>query len=625
MSMRWFMRQNDCSESWSSPVTTNRSDQSRPLRIATLVKQVPQFEAMTLGPDGRLVRDGLEVEMNPYCRRAVATGVTLAAATGGRCTVLTLGPPSAEDVIREAIAWGADDGVVVTDPAFAGSDTLATARALAAAIAHDGPFDLVLVGRNSVDADTGQVGPQLAELLDLPFLGGARSIEITDGVVHARLEHDDGWVVAETDLPAVISCAERLCEPCKADRAARDAVPGHAIRRLSAADLGPGPWGQAGSPTRVGEIKVHEHSRERRVLTGSAADQVDQAVALLHQRGALGDDSRAGRGCVGGVPESSRDAEPAGPVVVVAEPGRARVSRELVGAAAVLARQSGRTVTAIVPAKFTDLGALGGWGADRVLLIDRSDAADDVVAAIASWCGTTTPWAVLVPSTMWGREVAGRLAARLGAGLTGDATGLDVAGDRLIGWKPAFGGQLVAAITADTPIQMATVRPGVLPVLEPRASVPPPVETVPAERSGRVRRLDGGRDDNVDLLAAAPVVVGVGMGVDHRRYDELDTFLATIRGTLAATRKVTDNGWLPRSRQIGITGRSIQPELYIAIGSSGRFNHTVGFRAATTVLAINPDPVAPIFEVSDIGIVGDWAEIVPLLTDALAGRMAAAG
>ncbi len=166
--------------------SSEHAGERRALRIAALVKQVPRFEAMTLGVDGRLVREPLEAEMNPYCRRAVATGVTLAAATGGRCTVLTLGPPCAEDVVREAIAWGADDGVVVTDPAFAGSDTLATARALAAALRHEGPFDLVLVGRNSVDADTGQVGPQLAELLDVPFLAGARSIEIADGHVEAR-------------------------------------------------------------------------------------------------------------------------------------------------------------------------------------------------------------------------------------------------------------------------------------------------------------------------------------------------------------------------------------------------------------------------------------------------------
>jgi electron transfer flavoprotein alpha subunit len=290
----------------------------------------------------------------------------------------------------------------------------------------------------------------------------------------------------------------------------------------------------------------------------------------------------------------------------------------------VIAAATARTVTAIIPAQFADVGTLAHWGADHVLLIDRTDAAGDVAAAIGGWSSDHEPWAILVPSTMWGREVAGRLAARLGAGLTGDATSLEVAGDRLVGWKPAFGGQLVAAITATTPIQMATVRPGVLSLLAPRHSTPPSVETLVAERSGRVRTLSSGRDDDVDVLAAARVVVSVGAGVEPGSYGELDELLSAVGGTLAATRKVTDNGWLPRSRQVGITGRSIQPALYIAIGVSGKFNHTVGVRAAGTVLAINADATAPIFDVADIGIVGDWREIVPLLTTALTNRMAAA-
>ena len=118
--------------------------------------------------------------------------------------------------------------------AFAGSDTLATAQALAAALTREGPFDLVLSGRNSVDADTGQVGPELAELLDLPFLTGVRYLSIEGDRVDARCELDDGWLQAEVQLPAVISCAERLTEPTKVDPPGRAAVPAERIRRVSA-------------------------------------------------------------------------------------------------------------------------------------------------------------------------------------------------------------------------------------------------------------------------------------------------------------------------------------------------------------------------------------------------------
>ena len=181
------------------------------LTIAALAKQVPLAESLQL-EDGRLVRAGVGVEMNPYCRRAVAEGVTLARDTGGTCTVVTLGPPGAEDVLREAVAWGADSGLHACDAAFAGSDTLATARALAAVLRAAGPFDLILLGRNSIDGETGQVGPELAELLDLPFASGVRRLQDKGPVWHLELEHDDGSQEVELALPAVLSVAERLCD-----------------------------------------------------------------------------------------------------------------------------------------------------------------------------------------------------------------------------------------------------------------------------------------------------------------------------------------------------------------------------------------------------------------------------
>ena len=257
------------------------------MRVAVLVKQVPVVEEMELAPDGRLKRDGVELEMNAYCRRAVSKGVELARKSSGTCVVFTLGPAAAEDTLREALAWGADEGVHVTDAAFAGSDTLATAAALAAALRREGPFDLVLVGRNSIDADTGQVGPEVAELLDLPFAAGVKELALSDGVVEARCELDDGWRLVRVALPAVLSTAERLTEPCKVAPDGRAAVDAARIRRVPAADLGPGPWGAAGSPTVVGEVRSLEVARRGVVLSGDAASQVGQALGLLREWGAL--------------------------------------------------------------------------------------------------------------------------------------------------------------------------------------------------------------------------------------------------------------------------------------------------------------------------------------------------
>lgn len=589
-----------------------------PLRIASLAKQVPLAESLQL-QDGRLVRTGLGLEMNPYCRRAVAQGVTLARESGGTCTVVTLGPPTAEDVLREAVAWGADAGLHACDPAFAGSDTLATARALAGVLRAAGPFDLILLGRNSIDGETGQVGPELAELLDLPFAGGVRRLQDDGGVWRLDLEHDDGTQEVELALPAVLSVAERLCDPCKVDAAGRAAVAPARLTRVHAGELGPGPWGDAGSPTEVGATRPMEHARSMLVLDGPVATQVDEAVRMLIARGALtarpdppapppGDDRTADRGG-------------SGVLAVLAEPGRPRVSEELLGAAARLGREMGAAVHALCPGP-PDVAALGAAGADVVVALRGSPAspapaAEDVADALTAFIRETAPWAVLAPSTAFGREVAGRAAAATGSGLVGDAVALSTRDDVLVAAKPAFAGALVADIVCRSATQMVTVRPGVLPAPAPRGRRDVPVVTRAVGTRGRVRVLSDRRDDDVETLARAPVVVGVGTGVTPEEYEALSPLAAALGAELAATRKVTDRGWAPRARQVGITGRSIAPRLYVAVGLSGKFNHMVGVRAAGTILAVNQDRGAPVFEHCDVGIVGDWHEVVPLLHAAL--------
>jgi electron transfer flavoprotein alpha subunit len=586
------------------------------LRIAALVKQIPAFETMTLGADGRLVRDGLELELSAYCRRAVAQAVALGAEHGGTVTVITLGPPAAEDVLREAIAWGIDrgvgiEGVLVTDPAFAGSDTLATAQALAATIDHVGPFDLVLAGRNSVDADTGQVGPELAELLDLPFVTGARHLTLRARTLNIRAEHDDGWAQVRVELPAVVSTAERLIDPCKVDPAGRAAVPVDRLRRVVAADLGPGPWGAAASPTTVGTTRLVPSDRLRRCSPDQDLDQqVADAVELLRERGALdtSHDHVAGRGAV---PAGHGPTERI--VGVVVEPDRAGITRELLGAAARLDAE----VVALTTAS-SEAVDLGEWGADHVVGHTgiRIANEEDTAVAVTTWARAARPWAILAPSTAWGREVAARVAAALGTGLTGDAVELDTDGDELIAWKPAFGGQLIAAIRCSTRPQMATVRAGVLPTPAARQHVP--TETVVhATPRSRVHILARTRDDDLDLLADAAAVVGVGQGVDPADYPTLDPLTAALGAELAATRKVTDRGWLPRARQLGITGRMIAPRLFVSIGASGKFNHVVGVRTAGTILAVNRDPDALIIDAADLTIVGDYRTVVPKLVAAL--------
>jgi electron transfer flavoprotein alpha subunit len=592
------------------------------VNIAVLIKQVPKAEAMTLSPEGRLQREGVELEMNAYCRRAVSKGVELAAAHSGRCVVFTLGPPAAEDILREAVAWGADEGVLVSDPAFAGSDTLATAKALAAALRHHGSWDLILVGRNSIDADTGQVGPQVAELLDFPFAGGVRQLFLAEGVAEVTCEQDDGWRTCAVRLPAVLSTAERLCEPCKVPPERRAEVQADRIRRVEAVDLGAGPWGSAGSRTDVGTVRSMDIDRRGMVLSGTAAEQVAEAVSLLTSWGALpilGHRERQGPGSAApGVERVEPASVGTGPgILAVAEPGRPRLTRELLGEAAHLAAGLDGVVTAIGPAPL-ESDCLAEWGADAAVELVGAAVEEDVAAAVAEWCDHHPPWAGFIPGTLWGREVAARMAVRLDAGLTGDAVGFGINRGRLVAWKPAFGGRLVAAITARSPVQLATVRPGILSLRTPRVVAGAlELERVTLQPRGRLEVTAEGRDDEIEALLTANTVVSVGTGVSPDDYPKLQPLIRSLSAELAASRKVTDKGWLPRARQVGLTGRSVDPALFLAIGVSGKFNHMVGARGAGTIVAVNNDPDAPVFDWVDIGIVADWHEVVPLLTAAL--------
>jgi electron transfer flavoprotein alpha subunit len=338
------------------------------------------------------------------------------------------------------------------------------------------------------------------------------------------------------------------------------------------------------------------------------ATQVKAAVEVLLDRGAFGHRDAP----VMPLPETGGDG---GVIAVLAEPGQDALTQELCGLAARLAARVGGSTAVLAPHDL-DPGDAGSWGADQLVHIEGPQIEEDVARVLTAWADSAKPLAIFAGSTAFGREIASRAAAAIGAGLTGDAIDVELVGDRFVAWKPAFGGQLVAPITATSAVQMATVRAGVLPrsaTRDRRAAE----STITVEPRGRVRVVERRRDDHLENLAEAHAVIGIGTGVKPDEFEQLDELRALLDAELGCTRKVTDKGWMPHARQIGITGRAIAPQLFVSIGASGKFNHMVGVRAAGTVLAINPDTSAPVWSHSDIGIVGNWQDVVPLLVEQL--------
>jgi electron transfer flavoprotein alpha subunit len=603
-------------------------------KIAVCIKQVPlieevnfDFETKTIGRDGPNVISAFDL-------RAIALAVDLKDRLGGDATVVTMGPPQARAALLDALAMGIDRAAHLKDNGFAGADTLATARALAGWLGSRS-FDLILLGKYTLDADTGQVGPEVAELLGIAQLTGVRAVELANGVVRAERESDDGFDEVECRLPALLTCAERLIAPIKVSPEALAAAAAKPIETVRVADLGgdAAAYGLAGSPTWVEAVRVVDHDRApgRRIDGGDPARAAQEAIDALRAAGALTPPARTRPTVSAG----ARRPSPGKDVWIACETDTrgelTGVSLELASRGGMIADRLGGALAAIlIGADATDWHAaiLGSYGVDQVIAIDVPAAAayspDTAAAAVAACVAEHRPWGLLIPGTERGRDWGPRLAARLGLGLTGDAIGLELDGaGGLIALKPAFGGSMVADIRAKTYPQMATVRPGVLDLGAPVDGRRAEVVTVRPEVGApltRLRRRHRLIDDGLPPLERADVIVGVGMGVGGVAGVELAKQLAgSLGASLCATRRVCDQGWLPRQLQVGLTGKGLNARLYIAAGVRGAPNHTVGLKGVRAILALNNDPAAPIFDLADIGIVGDCEALLPALVQAFRG------
>lgn len=272
-------------------------------------------------------------------------------------------------------------------------------------------------------------------------------------------------------------------------------------------------------------------------------------------------------------------------------------------------------VRVLVPEKCELIAA--EYGATIVHTILCEDADDASVAAylselIKQWGNTT----ILAPATVRMRSIMPMLAWHLNAGLTADCTALQMDGDSLLQTRPAFGNSLMATIRSMSNVQMATVRHGTFrPVKRPKTNVPIIHEDYKTV-GNRVQKLGFEPFSNAKPLSQAQIIVAGGMGVGSKEgFQKLEKLAAKLGAALGASRTAVDAGFAPFSCQVGMTGVTVSPRLYIAFGISGAVQHLAGMSGAEKVIAINSDPKAPIFDYADYGIVGDWEKICDKLLE----------
>ncbi|MCK5806224.1 MAG: electron transfer flavoprotein subunit beta/FixA family protein [Lentisphaeria bacterium] len=260
------------------------------MKIAVCIKQVPDTTELKLDPvNNTLIRDGVDSVLNPLDEFPLEAALRLRASIGGTVTAVTMGPPQADAVLRKAVAMGADDGILVSDRAFAGSDTWATSLTLARALEEEGPFDIILCGKQAIDGDTAQVGPGIAAHLDIPQATYVTGIVAEGGMLVIERMLDSGVARYRVAPPVVLTVLKEANEPRLPSLAGRlralDMMPVHV--KADALGVSPDELGLDGSPTRVATITIPTTNRAKTRIEGESEHVASQLLEALSGRGLL--------------------------------------------------------------------------------------------------------------------------------------------------------------------------------------------------------------------------------------------------------------------------------------------------------------------------------------------------
>ncbi len=453
------------------------------------------------------VRQGLDGEINPFDASAYECALRI---QGAEVTLLSMGVPKTADMLLSLTRLGAEKAVLLTDKAFAGADTLATAYALSLAVKKLSP-DLVVCGRQTLVGDTAQTGPMLAELLGYSLITNVMALEADDKKVVAGVRNGE---CESVPYPALIT-VERSFDLRFPRLGSRQKT----VEQWSAADVGAdvSRCGLAGSPTRV--LKTFENQSGKRKCKFIAPSELMWAVeqGLEKSRETISS-------------AKSETAEKLSCVVVVGDDPRTYAESVC----------------------------------DNIVTVEILES--QVMWAIEKF----KPAAVLFASDIKSKRIAASVAAKLSLGLCADCTSLEAVNDEMIMYRPALSGSLVAKIKSLTRPALATVR-----------------------------TEDAGMTD---------VILGVGYGVKDR-LDEVRELAGKLGGTIVVSRKLVDNGYAPYELQVGLTGKTVSPPVYVALGISGAVHHIAGIERSGTVIAINPDKNADIFDYADYGILATAEEL----------------
>lgn len=593
------------------------------MKILVCIKQVPDVQEIELDKKTFTInRSKASAIINPYDLYAIEEALILKEKFYASTTVITMGPPSSEDALREAISRGIDEAYLITDPLLAGSDTFATSFTLYNAIKQIGDFDLILCGKKSLDGETAQVGPQLASFLGIPVITSVtKIIEIVDHQIFCEALTTYGIKIIKVKLPALLTISRPQNEPRLISL--RDLYRGYntIIKKINVNELGLSKRqvGLKGSLTKVKKVEVMNFTKKCNFLNGDLNNITNKLIEILKNK-------KKNENFVSINVLNENEIELDKKVFIIGEIFKYKITKstyQLVFIANKLATKLKATVNLIL---FTDsfkkIENLNNLPVVNKLYIFENNAFrffDSYIfkEILIDFLYKEKPLIILATSSYEGRELMPQLAASLKAGLTADCIQLEIEKDgKLLQIRPTFGGNILATIeNKDTFFQMATIRENSFPIT--KGGIPSSII---------INKIEKKLDSKINIInfeekkigRESDIIIAGGRGIGSKENFNLIFKIANIlKAEVGASRAAVDAHWIDYTYQIGQTGRVVKPAIYIACGISGAVQHLSGILNSAIIIAINKDKNANIFKIADYGIVEDYKLILTHLLKAL--------
>jgi electron transfer flavoprotein alpha subunit len=643
------------------------------LTIISLMKQVPLASEMRMGDDGLMDRTKAKSIINIDCAYGLEAGLQLKSENpDAKLIVCSMGPPSFTESLTKALALGYDEAYLLSDRKLGGSDTYATGLAIATMLKHLGfgkgqNEDFIIVaGRQTSDGDTAHVPSQVAENMKIPQGTFIETADLVDGKIHAKRIIEGGYQMMSMPIPCAMSFTPTGIDPRRPKLSGAIKASTAEIKMFSIEDIGLGTEhiglgtpGESGSPTIVSKVATIKSERAPIIMCDghSESELVDSLISNVKSgKNTLEVKEKKAK------KEKARDEslkvidfrDGASGILTWAEVVKGQISRpslELLTPARDLANslEDGTTVTTLLIGKDVDNLAkeLIAYGADEVIVVDDERLEEYRILPFseifAQVIKERNPEIALFAATTAGRELAPRIGVKTNSGVTADCTELIIGEHKhrnkqtkeqviyapiLESRRPTYGESKLATIIGFVCPQISTARAGTF-------AVPAKDES----REGKISLFSPSLDENEFVSEIIETVIGEAGG---QALFEADIIVAGGRGTAsddmklvkdlaqalkdkglaaewAASRVMVDEGVSEYAKQIGQTGKTVRPKVYVAIGISGAVQHIAGMKESETIIAINHNIKETIFANADFGIVGEYEDILPELIEKVKG------